>query len=109
MVQIVVISTKTKCSFFSNLSIRILEFSRGKSCSTTVYITSPFFDEFENVEERLVTNKKTGEELSLSINNNGYEEEDRGVVYRGICTVGCMIDISRRKLIVSKTAKKNAK
>ena len=53
------------------------------------------------VKEQLFTNKKTGEELSLSIIDNGYDDEDSG-------TVDCVVEI-KRKRIVSKTPKKNAK
>ena len=54
------------------------------------------------VKEERITNKKTGEELSLSIINNGYEEED---MYIGAWTDGCVIEI-KRKRIVSNAAKK---
>ena len=53
------------------------------------------------VKEQLFTNKKTGEELSLAIIDNGYEDEDGG-------TLDCVIEI-KRKRIVSETAKKNVK
>ena len=46
------------------------------------------------VKEERITNKKTGEELSLSIINEGHD--------------GCVIEI-KKKRIDSKTAKKNAK
>ena len=51
-------------------------------------------------EEQLI-NKKTGEGLSLSIIDKGYEGENSGVIV-------CVIEIKRNR-IVSKTAKKNAK
>ena len=60
-----------------------------------------FDDRFEMVKEQLITNKKTGEELSLSIINDGYDDEDGG-------TVDCVVEI-KRKRIVSKTEKKTAK
>ena len=53
-----------------------------------------YIDEFEMVKEERITNKKTGEELSLSIINEGHDR--------------CVIEI-KRKRIDSKTAKKNAK
>ena len=53
------------------------------------------------IEEQLITNKRTGEELSLSIIDNGYK-----VDYSG--TVDCVVEI-KRKRIVSETAKKTAK
>ena len=53
------------------------------------------------VKEQLITNKKTGKELSLSIIDKGYEDEDSG-------TVDCVVEI-KRKQIVSKTTKKNVK
>ena len=56
--------------------------------------------EFEMFKEQPFTNKRTGEELSLSI-IDGYDDEDAG-------TVNCVIEI-KRKRIVSKTAKKTAK
>ena len=64
-----------------------------------------FFDEFEMVKEQLITNEKTGEELSLSIIDNGHK---RRYYYRGVVTADCVIEI-KRKRIVSKAAKKNAK
>ena len=60
-----------------------------------------FFGKFKMVEE-LITNKKTAEELSLLIIDNGCEGDDSGG------TVDCVIEI-KRKRIVSKTAKKIAK
>ena len=57
------------------------------------------------VEKERITNKKTGEELSLSIIDNGCEEEDE---IFGVVTFGCVIEI-KRKEIVSKTAKKDVK
>ena len=57
------------------------------------------------VDEERITNKKTGEELSLSIIDNGHK---RIYHYYGVVTVGCVIEI-KRKRIVSKTPKKNAK
>ena len=58
-------------------------------------------NELEIVKEQLpITNKKTGEELSLLIIDNGYEEE-------GMIT-GSVVEI-KRKRIVSKASKKNAK
>ena len=54
------------------------------------------------VKEERITNKKTGEELSLSIINDGYNEVD---MYIGAWTAGCVIEI-KRKRIVSKAAKK---
>ena len=57
------------------------------------------------VKEQSITNKKTGEELSLSIINNGYEGEH---FYHGVVTFGRVIEI-KQKRIVSETAKKNAK
>ena len=56
------------------------------------------------VKEQLITNEKSGEELSLSI-DNGYKEED---TILGVGTVNCVIEI-KRKRIVTKTAKKIAK
>ena len=55
------------------------------------------------VEEERITNKKTGEELSLAIIDNAYEgyEDDGG-------NFDCVIEI-KRKRIASKTAKKTAK
>ena len=53
------------------------------------------------VKEQLITNKKTGEELSLSIINDGYDDEDGG-------TFNCVIEIKRMR-IVSKAEMKNAK
>ena len=64
-----------------------------------------YLDEFEMVKEERITNKKTGEELSLAIIDNGYEEED---MYIGAWTAGCVIEI-KRKRIISETAKKNVK
>ena len=58
-------------------------------------------------EQLPITNKKTGEELSLSIIDNGYEEEDM-YCRLGAWTAGCVIEI-KRKRIVSKTAKKTTK
>ena len=63
-----------------------------------------FLAEFEMVKKQLVTNKKTGEELSLSIIDNGYEDED---IYHRVWIVGYVIEI-KRKRIVSKTIEKNA-
>ena len=63
-----------------------------------------FFDEFEMVKEQLITNEKTGEELSLSIIDNGHK---RIYHYYGVITE-CVIEI-KRKRIVSKAAKKNVK
>ena len=57
------------------------------------------------VKEQLITNEKSGEELSLSIIDNGYEEED---TILGVGTVGCVIEIKRMR-IVSKAEMKNAK
>ena len=57
------------------------------------------------VEEERITNKKTGEKLSLSIINDSYKEED---IYHRVWIVGCVIEI-KRKRIASKTAKKTAK
>ena len=57
------------------------------------------------VKEERITNKKTGEELLLSIINDGHEEED---MYIGAWTDGCVIEI-KRKRIASETAKKNVK
>ena len=62
-----------------------------------------FLDEFEMVGEQLITNKKTGEELSLSIIDNGYEDESHRV-----WIVDCVVEI-KRKRIVSKVVEKNAK
>ena len=45
------------------------------------------------VKEQLFTNKKTGEELSLSIIDDGYEEEDSGG------TVDCEIEIKRKRIV----------
>ena len=56
------------------------------------------------VEEQLITNKKTGEELSLSIDN--YYTDGR--IFHGVQIVYYMVEI-KRKRIVSKAAKKNAK
>ena len=56
------------------------------------------------VEEERITNKKTGEELSPSIIDNGYEDED---IYHRVWIVGYVIEI-KRKRIVSKTIEKNA-
>ena len=53
------------------------------------------------VKEQLITNKKTGEELSMSIIDNGHEGEGGG-------TVDCVIEINRKR-IVSKAVEKNAK
>ena len=58
-----------------------------------------FDDEFKMVKEELITNKKTGEELSLAIID--YSDEDSW-------TVVCVIEI-KRKRIVPKAADKNAK
>ena len=60
-----------------------------------------FDDDFEMVKEQLITNKKSGEELSLSIINDGYEDEDSMIA-------DCVVEI-KRKRIVPKAAKKNAK
>ena len=60
-----------------------------------------FDDEFEIVKEQLITNKKTGEELSLSIIDKRYEGEEARIIV-------CVIEI-KKKRIVSKTTKKNAK
>ena len=57
------------------------------------------------VKEERITNKKTGEELSLSIIDNGHKDEH---IFHGAVTFGCVIEI-KRKRIVSKAAKKNAK
>ena len=62
-----------------------------------------FLDEFEMVEEQLITNIKTGEELSLSLIDNGHKR-----IYHGAVIADCVIEI-KRKRIVSKAAKKNAK
>ena len=56
------------------------------------------------VKEQSFTNKKTDEELSLSIIDNGYEGE---YFYHGV-VFGRVIEI-KRKRIVSETAKNNAK
>ena len=56
-----------------------------------------FDDRFEMVKEQLTANKKTGEELSLSIIANGYKVDGSG-------TVDCVVVI-KRKRIVSETAK----
>ena len=64
-----------------------------------------FRDDFEMVKAQLITNKKTGEELSLSIIDNGHK---RIYHYFGVVTFGCVIEI-KRKRIVSKAAKKNVK
>ena len=53
------------------------------------------------IDEERITNKKTSEELSLSIIGNGYEDEDGG-------TFDCVIEI-KRKRIVCKVVEKNAK
>ena len=53
------------------------------------------------VNEQIIANTKTGEELSLSITDDGYEEEDG----ESFC---CVIEI-KRKRIVSKAIEKNAK
>ena len=55
------------------------------------------------VEEQLI-NKKTGEELSLSIIDNGHKHGDGYEFW----TVDCAVEI-KRKRIVSETAKKTAK
>ena len=60
-----------------------------------------FCDDFEMVKAQLITNKKTGEELSLSIIDNRYKGDDSG-------TVDCVVEI-KRKRIVSKAAKNNVK
>ena len=52
------------------------------------------------IEAQLFANKMTGEELSLSIIDNGHEDEDGG-------TFDCVIEI-KRKLIVSKAAKEKS-
>ena len=59
-----------------------------------------FRDHFGMVKAQLITNKKTGEELSLSIIDNRYKGDS--------WTVDCVIEI-KRKRIVSKAAKKNVK
>ena len=51
------------------------------------------------VKEQLIINKKSGEELSLSVIDNGYEEED---TIHGVGTFGFVIEI-KRKRIVSET------
>ena len=59
-----------------------------------------YLDEVEMVREERITNKKTGEELSLSIIDNRYKGDS--------WTVDCVVEI-KRKRIVSKAAKKNVK
>ena len=55
------------------------------------------------IEEERITNKKTGEELSLAIIDNAYEGyEDNGGNF------DCVIEI-KRKRIVSKAVEKIAK
>ena len=58
------------------------------------------------IEAQLIANKMTGEELSLSIIDNGHKHTYHGG--HGVVTFGCVIEI-KRKRIVSKAAKKNAK
>ena len=53
-------------------------------------------NDFEMVKAQLITNKKTGEVLSLSIIDNGHEDEDGG-------SFDCVVEI-KRKRIVSKIA-----
>ena len=67
-------------------------------------VRSQSLDEFEMLEEQLITNKKTGEELSLSIIDISYKE----AIFNGVITADFMIEI-KRKRIVSKAAKKNPK
>ena len=93
---------------FSNQSIKFQEFQEAKVAAQPFTLRIRFdivLNELEIVKEQLITNKKTGEELSLSIIDNGYEEED---IYHRVWIVGCVIEI-KRKRIVSKAAKKNAK
>ena len=53
-----------------------------------------FFDELEMVEEERITNKKIGEELSLTIIDNGHEDEHMDL---GGMTAGCVIEIKRKQ------------
>ena len=55
------------------------------------------------VKEQLIINKKTGEELSLSIIDCGYEDEDNG------WNVDCVIEIKRKRIVSKAVLKKNAK
>ena len=57
------------------------------------------------VEEERIINKKIGKELSLTIIDNGHEDEHMDL---GAITAGCVIEI-KRKRIVSKAVKNNAK
>ena len=64
-------------------------------------------NDFEMVNEQTIINKKTGEELSLSIIDHGIKYPSL-YHYSGVVTTGCVIKI-KRKRIVSNAAKKNAK
>ena len=58
------------------------------------------------VKEQLITNEKTGEELSLSLTIIASSI----VVHHGGVIADCVIEIKRKQIvIVSKAAKKNAK
>ena len=94
---------------FSNQSIKFQKFQEAKVAAQPFTLRihfDIFLAGFEMVKEQLITNKKTGEELSLSIIDNGQKH-----IYHGghvVLTFGYVIEI-KRKRIVSKAAKKNAK